>query len=98
MSRLDQVWTFQAIQLPDKDRPLRVLEQVLLSADDCTLEAAKLMFMRRFEDKAYRRKHGPLAPDAVRFVDEDGVEVLRYTSWSYLREQSMEEAHRPDQT
>jgi L-rhamnose mutarotase len=37
-------------------------------------------------DKSYSRKHGALWPDAVRFLDECGEELLRYTCWNYLRE------------
>ena len=80
------VYLFQAIKVPYKDEPLRVIEQRFLPASECTLDAAKAMLMMRFEDKSYPRQHGALWPDAVRFLDEQGQEILRYTCWSYLKE------------
>ena len=32
-----------------------------------------------------------LWPDAVRFLDQSGHEVVRYTAWNYLREITMKE-------
>ena len=43
-------------------------------------------------DKSYSRKHGALWPDAVRFLDECGEELLRYTCWNYLREVTTRES------
>ena len=80
------VCLFQAIKVPYKDEPLRVIEQKFLPASECTLDAAKAMLMMRFEDRSYPRQHGALWPDAVRFLDEQGQEILRYTCWSYLKE------------
>jgi exonuclease III len=92
MSSRNYVCLFQAIKVPYKDEPLRVLEQRFLPASECTLDAAKAMFMVRFEDKSYSRKHGALWPDAVRFLDERGEELLRYTCWNYLREVTTRES------
>ena len=86
VSSRNYVCLFQAIKVPYKDEPLRVLEQLFLPASECTLDAARAMFMMRFEDKSYSRKHGALWPDAVRFLDERGEELLRYTCWNYLKE------------
>lgn len=86
MASRDYVFLFQAIKVPYKDEPLRVIEQKSLPASECTLDAAKAMLMMRFEDRSYPRRYGALWPDAVRFLDEQGQEVLRYTCWSYLRE------------
>ena len=49
------VCLFQAIKVPYKDEPLRVIEQKFLPASECTLDAAKAMLMMRFEDKSYPR-------------------------------------------
>ena len=54
------VCLFQAIKVPYKDEPLRVIEQKFLPASECTLDAAKAMLMMRFEDKSYSRKHRAL--------------------------------------
>jgi hypothetical protein len=86
VSRSGYICLFQALQIEYKDKPLRVLDEKFLPASECTLEAAKAMFQARFEDRAYSRKHGLLKPDAVRFLDEGGAEVLRYTSFDYLKE------------
>jgi exonuclease III len=86
MSSRTDACRFQAILFPYKDEPLRVLEERFLPAGECTLEAAKAMMMMRFEDRNYVRRYGALWPDAVRFLDEQGEEILRYTCWSYLRE------------
>jgi exonuclease III len=93
MSRRNYVCRFQAIKAPYRNEPLRVLEERFLPASECTLTAAKAMFMMRFEDKSYSRKYGALWPDAVRFLDERGEEVLRYTSWNYLRETTAREGN-----
>ena len=86
MSGRSYICLFQALQIEYKDKPLRVLDEQFLPASECTLEAAKAMFQKRFEDRAYSREHGLLKPDAVRFLAEDGAEVLRYTSFDYLKE------------
>ncbi len=86
MSSRTHACRFQAILFSYKDQPLRVLEERFLPADECTLDAAKAMMMMRFEDQSYARKYGALWPDAVRFLNERGEEILRYTCWSYLRE------------
>jgi hypothetical protein len=93
MAKRAYVYLFQAIKVPYKDEPLRVIEQRFLPASECTLDAAKAMLMMRFEDRSYPRQHGALWPDAVRFLDEQGQEILRYSCWNYLREvTSREEA------
>jgi hypothetical protein len=92
VSSRDYVSVFQAIRVPYSDEPLRVLEERFIPASECTLDVAKAMFMMRFEDKNYARKHGALWPDAVRFLDERGEEILRYTSWNYLRDVTTRES------
>ena len=86
MSGRSYICLFQALQIAYRDKPLRVLDEQFLPASECTLEAAKALFQKRFEDRAYARKHGLLKPDAVRFLDEGGAEILRYTSFDYLKE------------
>ncbi|HEX2552974.1 MAG TPA: hypothetical protein VHL98_04680 [Microvirga sp.] len=80
------VFRFQALRVSYGDRPLRVLEEKFMPASQCTREAARLLFMKLFEDRAFARRHGLLQPDAVRFIDEQGTEILRYSSWDYLKE------------
>ncbi len=82
----DRICPFQVIMGEHKGEPLRVLEERFLPASQCSLEVAKVEFMRRFEDRSYSRKHHVLWPDAVRFLDQSGNEVVRYTAWNYLRE------------
>ncbi len=96
MSHRDYVCLFQAIQVPYKDKPLRVLEEEYLGASQCSLDVAKAMFMMRFEDKNYSRKYRAIWPDAVRFLDERGQEVLRYTAWDYFKESTMKEGNSAD--
>ena len=86
MSSPVPVWSFQAIRVAYNDDPLRVLEERRLPAGECTLEAARLMFMRRFEDPEYAKMHGVPKLEAVRFLDQDGSEVLRYTLYHYYRD------------
>ncbi len=93
MSDLGHICLFQAIQVEFKSRPLRVLEEYFVPAKKCTLQDAKRMFKTRFEDKGYSRKHRAIWPDAVRFLDQSGNEVLRYTSWDYLKEIVSKEAN-----
>ena len=70
---------------------MRVLEDRFLPASQCSLEVAKVEFMQRFENRSYSRRHSVLWPDAVRFLDQSGNEVVRYTAWNYLREITMKE-------
>ena len=42
----DRVWTFQAIRVAYKDEPLRVLEEHFFLAPECTVETARMSFMR----------------------------------------------------
>jgi hypothetical protein len=86
------VWTFQALRVEYNDEPLRVLEERRLPAGECTLEAARLMFMRRFEDPEYARMHGVPKLEAVRFLDQNDGEVLRYTLYRYYRDLVAREA------
>jgi hypothetical protein len=85
-SNRDYIGLFQALKLPYRDEPLRVIEEKFLPASQCTLAAAKAMLKERFEDRAYTRAYGVLWPDAVRIINERGEEVVRYTLWSHLRE------------
>ena len=87
----DQICLFQVIMAEHKSEPLRVLEEQILPAAQCSLEVAKVEFMQRFEDKSYSRKHRVLWPDAVRFLDQGGNEAVRYTAWNYLREMTTKE-------
>ncbi len=87
----DRICLLQVIAEAYKSRPLRVLEERFLPASDCTLDSAKVMLMKRIEDGAYTRRHRVLWPDAVRFLDQSGTEVLRYTAWNYFREITMKE-------
>ena len=82
---------FQVIMAEYKGEPLRVLEEQFRPASQCSLEVAKIEFMQRFEDRSYSRKHNVLWPDAVRFFDQSGNEVVRYTAWNYFRESTMKE-------
>ncbi len=88
----DPVWTFQAIRVAYKDEPLRVLEERSFLARECTLEAARMLFMRRFEDPEYAKRHGVPKIEAVRFLDQSGSEVLRYTVYHYYRDLVAREA------
>ena len=87
----DRICLFQVIMAEHKSEPLRVLEEQILPAAQCSLEVAKVEFMQRFEDRSYSRRHSVLWPDAVRFLDQSGNEVVRYTAWNYLREITMKE-------
>jgi hypothetical protein len=82
----DYIGLFQALKLPHRDEPLRVIEEKFLPASQCTLAAAKAMLKERFESRAYTREYGVLWPDAVRIINERGEEVVTYTLWSHLRE------------
>jgi hypothetical protein len=87
----DQICLFQVIMAAYKSEPLLVLEENFLPASQCSLEVAKVEFMRRYEDRSYSRKHSVLWPDAVRFLDQSGHEAVRYTAWNYFREITMKE-------
>lgn len=88
----DQVWTFQAIRVAYKDEPLRVLEERVFPAKECTLDVARMMFMRRFEDPKYAKRYGVPKLEAVRFLDQTDTEVLRYTIYHYYRDSIAKEA------
>ncbi len=90
----DRICLFQVISEAYKGRPLRVLEERFLPTSQCTLDVAKVMLMKRIEDRAYLRQHRVLWPDAVRFLDQSGTEVLRYTAWNFFREITMREGGR----
>jgi hypothetical protein len=77
---------FQAILFEHDGKPVKVLEQYYISPGRCTLQNARNMFKSRFEDSSYSRKYRAIWPDAVRFMDQSGNEILRYTAWTYLRE------------
>ncbi len=82
----DRICLFQVIMAEHKGKPLQVLEEQLRPASQCSLEVAKIEFMQRYENRSYSRKHNVLWPDAVRFLDQGGHEIVRYTAWNYLRE------------
>ncbi len=86
MSQVERTCLFQAILVEHQGQPLRVLEQYYVPANRCTLDNAKRNLKERFEDKQYSRRCRALWPDAVRFLDQSGNELLRYTTWAYLRE------------
>ena len=86
MSDPGPVWTFQAVRMAYKDEPLRILEERRFPSNECTLEAARVLFMRRFEDPGYAKKRGVPKIEAVRFLDQSGTEVLRYSIYNYYRD------------
>ncbi len=96
LGKSDPIWTLQVVRLPYGDEPLSVLEERTDPASECTIEVARVIFMARFEGPGYMVGQRRLKPDAVRVLDENGAEVLRYTVWNYFREVTEREAAHDD--
>ena len=84
---MSEVWTFQVIRLDGPNVPIRVLEEGFMPRATCTREVAKDILQDRCKGESYRITGGPsLRPEGVRFLDDKGSEVMRYTVIDLHRE------------
>jgi hypothetical protein len=86
MERENQIWFFEVIRLEVRGAPPKVLERTFAPRSEATRENARKLLESRFNDPAYSKRHGNLKPEAVRFLDEQNREVVRYTAVKLLSE------------
>ena len=75
------LWCFEVIVLPS-----RVIERSYVDAEAVTRDLAKSMFAERYERGDYPSAASPHSPDAIRFLNRNGTELLRYTADDYRAE------------
>ena len=75
----DEIWLFECIRLEVGANPPKVLERTYAPRTEATLENARALLKSRYEDTDWPKRNGGLKPEAVRFLDGQNNEVLRYT-------------------
>jgi hypothetical protein len=79
MSRDSQVWLYEVIRLEVGKALPKVLESGFAPKSEATRENARKILKARFEDNDWPRTNGGLKPEAVRFLNDNDEEVVRYT-------------------
>ena len=72
------------LKVPDKQ--VEVLETGRTPLADATRDNAKVMLVKRLDDPRYGLEHYKVRPEGVRFLDDAGHELARYTVDDYLEE------------
>ena len=68
--------------------PSRVIERIYVRVTNVSRDFAKQMFAKRYERGDYPSAAHPQKPDAIRFLDRNGTELLRFTARDYLDERT----------
>ena len=76
-----RLWCYEVVLLSS-----RVIERSYIDAEAVTRDLAKAMFAERYERGDYPNAASPHTPDAIRFLDRNGTELLRYTAHDYRAE------------
>ena len=75
------LWCYEVILFPS-----RVIERSYVHVRSVDRDLARQMFAARYERSDYPSGFTPYTPDAIRFLDRRGTELLRYTAKEYLKE------------
>jgi hypothetical protein len=78
-------WTFEVIQPASRGQNEVVVEEDGIAASAVSLEEAARMFRARYDNLGYLISRGCRNPGAIRFLDEHGLERLRYTAEDHHR-------------
>ena len=73
-------------RLKAPDKQVEVLETGRTPLADATRDNAKVMLVERLDDPRYGLEHYKVRPEGVRFLDDAGHELARYTVDDYLEE------------
>jgi hypothetical protein len=78
-----ELWCYEVILLPSC-----VIERSYVRITNVSRDLAKQMFVKRYERGDYPSAAHPQKPDAIRFLDRNGTELLRFTADDYLKERT----------